>query len=71
MFPPDIQPRARRKLVLLDEAEDLEDLRRTPGNRLEASGETALGSIASASTTSGESASPGMRARTMRKMWKS
>ena len=36
MFPPDIQSRARRKLILLDDALDLNDLRRTPGNRLEA-----------------------------------
>jgi proteic killer suppression protein len=35
-FPPDIQMRARRKLVLLDDAADLDDLRQTPGNRLEA-----------------------------------
>ncbi len=35
-FPPDIQARARRKLVLLDDAVDLNDLRQTPGNRLEA-----------------------------------
>jgi proteic killer suppression protein len=36
VFPPDIQTRARRKLVLLDDAVDLNDLRQTPGNRLEA-----------------------------------
>jgi toxin HigB-1 len=35
-FPPDIQVRARSKLVLLNDAVDLDDLRRTPGNRLEA-----------------------------------
>jgi proteic killer suppression protein len=35
-FPADIQVRARTKLVLLDDAADLDDLRRTPGNRLEA-----------------------------------
>jgi proteic killer suppression protein len=35
-FPPDIQARARKKLVLLDDAVDLNDLRQTPGNRLEA-----------------------------------
>lgn len=34
-FPADILQRARRKLVLLDDATDLNDLARTPGNRLE------------------------------------
>lgn len=35
-FPPDIQRQALRKLYLLDAAASLEDLRVSPGNRLEA-----------------------------------
>lgn len=35
-LPPDIQQTARRKLVYLDEADNLLDLRAPPGNRLEA-----------------------------------
>jgi proteic killer suppression protein len=34
-FPPDVQRRAHRKLLLLDGAEGLDDLRVPPGNRLE------------------------------------
>jgi proteic killer suppression protein len=34
-FPPDIQRAAGRKLVILDAAEQLDDLRIPPGNRLE------------------------------------
>jgi proteic killer suppression protein len=34
-FPPDIQKAARRKLVYLDDADDLRDLLAPPGNRLE------------------------------------
>jgi toxin HigB-1 len=34
-FPPNIQRRARSKLLLLDGAADLNDLRQTPGNLLE------------------------------------
>jgi proteic killer suppression protein len=34
-FPPDIQRMALRKLVMLDAAEELSDLRVPPGNRLE------------------------------------
>ncbi|MCH8226381.1 MAG: type II toxin-antitoxin system RelE/ParE family toxin [Chloroflexi bacterium] len=34
-LPPDIQRTAQRKLVIVDAAESLEDLRATPGNRLE------------------------------------
>lgn len=34
-LPPDIQRTARRKLLYLDDAEDLQDLRSPPGNRLE------------------------------------
>lgn len=34
-LPPDIQRRAQRKLKLLDAAEDYNDLRVPPGNRLE------------------------------------
>ena len=34
-LPKDIQRTARRKLIYLDEAEDLQDLLATPGNRLE------------------------------------
>jgi toxin HigB-1 len=34
-LPPDIQDTALRKLQLLDAAEQLEDLRNPPGNRLE------------------------------------
>jgi proteic killer suppression protein len=34
-LPPDIQKTARRKLVYLDDAEDLRDLLAPPGNRLE------------------------------------
>ena len=35
-LPPDIQRTARRKLVYLDEADNLRDLLAPPGNRLEA-----------------------------------
>lgn len=35
-LPPDIQSTARRKLLYLDDAEDLRDLLAPPGNRLEA-----------------------------------
>jgi proteic killer suppression protein len=35
-LPPEIQQAARRKLVYLNEATDLADLRSPPGNRLEA-----------------------------------
>ncbi len=34
-LPEDIQQRARRKLVMIDAAEELNDLRVPPGNRLE------------------------------------
>ena len=34
-FPKDIQRSARRKLIYLDDAEDLQDLLAPPGNRLE------------------------------------
>lgn len=34
-FPPEVQRNAMRKLLLLDAAERLEDLRIPPGNRLE------------------------------------
>ena len=34
-FPVEIQRTARRKLIYLDDAEDLQDLRAPPGNRLE------------------------------------
>lgn len=34
-FPKDIQRTARRKLIYLDDAEDLQDLLVLPGNRLE------------------------------------
>jgi len=34
-LPPDVQRRAHRKLLILDAAETLEDLRVPPGNRLE------------------------------------
>ena len=34
-LPPDVQRRAHRKLLLLDAAEAVEDLRVPPGNRLE------------------------------------
>jgi proteic killer suppression protein len=34
-LPPDVQRRAHRKLLLLDAAEVLDDLRVPPGNRLE------------------------------------
>ena len=34
-LPPDVQRRAHRKLLLLDAAEELGDLRIPPGNRLE------------------------------------
>ncbi len=34
-FPKDIQRTARRKLLYLDDAEDLQDLLAPPGNRLE------------------------------------
>lgn len=35
-LPPDIQRRAQRKLMMLNSADDLNDLRAAPGNRLEA-----------------------------------
>ena len=35
-LPPDIQRTARRKLIYLDEADNLRDLMAPPGNRLEA-----------------------------------
>jgi proteic killer suppression protein len=35
-LPPDIQRTARRKLLYLDDAEDIRDLLAPPGNRLEA-----------------------------------
>ena len=35
-LPPDIQKTARRKLIYLDEADNLQDLLAPPGNRLEA-----------------------------------
>ena len=35
-LPQDIQHAARKKLIMLDAATDLNDLRRPPGNRLEA-----------------------------------
>ncbi|MCY3802753.1 MAG: type II toxin-antitoxin system RelE/ParE family toxin [Chloroflexi bacterium] len=35
-FPQDIQRRAQRKLMMLNNAQDLTDLRVPPGNRLEA-----------------------------------
>jgi len=34
-LPPDVQRRAHRKMLLLDAAESLDDLRVPPGNRLE------------------------------------
>jgi toxin HigB-1 len=34
-FPQDIQRTARRKLIYIDDAEDLQDLLAPPGNRLE------------------------------------
>ena len=34
-LPKDIQPTARRKLIYLDDAEDLQDLLAPPGNHLE------------------------------------
>jgi proteic killer suppression protein len=34
-FPPDVQRRAQRKLMLVEAAEIVEDLRIPPGNRLE------------------------------------
>jgi len=34
-LPPEVQRRAHRKLLLIDAAESLEDLRVLPGNRLE------------------------------------
>lgn len=34
-LPQDIQRRARRKLLMLDQARDVNDLRTPPGNRLE------------------------------------
>jgi proteic killer suppression protein len=34
-YPLDIQRTARRKLIYLDDAEDLQDLQAPPGNRLE------------------------------------
>ena len=34
-FPPNIQPKARRKLRMIHNAQDINDLRVPPGNRLE------------------------------------
>lgn len=35
-FPPEVQRAARRKLVMIDAAQAVQDLRTPPGNRLEA-----------------------------------
>ena len=61
-FPEDIQRRAQGKLMILNNAKDLNDLRVPPGNRLEAlSGDRAGHSTAFASIGSGVSASYGTK----------
>jgi proteic killer suppression protein len=59
-LPSDIQKTARRKLVYLDDAEDLRDLLAPPGNRLEKlSGDRAGVSTVFELTTNGEFVSSG------------
>jgi len=58
-----------KKLVMLDAAEQLEDLRVPPGNRLEMWVATGQGNMAFASTTNGACASVGRAAA--RTMWRS
>ena len=62
-LPLTIQKTARRKLVYLDDADDLRDLFAPPGNRLEALMETVRVNTVSVSTTNIESVSNGKRAR--------
>ena len=52
-LPNQIQHRARAKLVTIDAAKQLEDLRIPPGNRLEALTAIGAANTASASTTNG------------------
>ena len=66
--PPDIRKRALAKLQQLDAAMSLEDLRVPPSNRLEALAEIAMDNTASASTSSGGSAS--YSAKTAPRMWR-
>jgi plasmid maintenance system killer protein len=62
-LPWQIQRRARAKLLALDAAKHLDDLRVPPGNRLEALRGDREGSIASESMINGGSASFGKMAR--------
>jgi plasmid maintenance system killer protein len=64
-YPPDIQKIALRKLLLIDAATSVNDLRIPPGNRLEKLVGDRKGNIASASMISGEFALCGPM-RTMR-----
>jgi len=59
---PALARRARTKLILIDRARDLADLRVPPGNRLERLRVIGKSSTRFASTTSGASASPGRMA---------
>ena len=59
-LPKDIQRTARRKLIYLDDAEDLQDLLAPPGNRLEKLKGGRLGSLAFASMINGVFASSGL-----------
>jgi addiction module HigA family antidote len=63
-LPPEIRPAALRKLRMLNQARTLADLQLPPGNRLEALKADRQGfSTASASISSGGSASAGMKER--------
>ena len=53
-LPNQIQGRARAKLLALDAAKELDDLRVPPGNRLEALHGAGVDSTASASTINGD-----------------
>ncbi len=60
--PPDLQRRARAKLFLLDDAEDVTDLRIPPSNHLEALKGDRSDSTVSGSTSNTGSVSDGQRA---------
>ena len=61
-LPEDIQRRAQRKLMILNNATNLNDLRIPPGTGWRLCRVTAMSSTAFASTTSGGSASSGVTA---------
>ncbi len=62
-LPAQIQKRARAKILAVDAASQLDDLRIPPGNRLEALRGDRKGQMASASTTNGASVLHGAMAR--------